>query len=162
MRKLWVLLPMLFALMGCGQETVWETVGDTVLMTGAPVKQEISVTLPEDTVLPVMETDGGQLYMCRDFDVMVQTLDGGDLNRTIMEVSGKALSDLTVMETAQQDLRSYSFLWTAGTDTGETVNRCRILDDGNYHYAVTAQIPVEKEPEYREIITGMLETVTLG
>lgn len=161
MKKLLLLLVMVLCLAGCGEAEVFETVEDDVILSVMAQPREISITLPEDTVLPAMETDSGTLYMCKDFDVMVQTLDGGDLEGTICSISGYSSDDLTVIETRSGELKSYEFVWTAVGETEEQVCRCTILDDGNYHYVLTAMTDADMVSEYQEIWNGMFESFGL-
>lgn len=162
MRKIWVLLLLSMLLAGCGEAEVFETVGDTPVQSVMAVPKEIRLTLPEDTVLPVMETDSGMLYMCKNFDVMVQTLESGNLEATVRQISGQDIDDLTVITTANGDADCYEFVWTATGDAGEQVSRCMILDDGDYHYVLTAMADAEEVYEYQEIWNGMFETFRLG
>lgn len=161
MKKLLLVLLGMLCLTGCGQTEVFETVGDELLLSAIAQPAEIRLTLPEETVLPVMETEDGMVYMCKDFDVYLQTLEGGDLLATIQRVSGYAAEDLTVVETAQGNIKRYEFVWSAMGELGEQICRCAILDDGSYHYAVTALVDADKAGEYQEIWNGMFETFTL-
>lgn len=162
MRKLLVLALLALCLSGCGEAEVFETVGDTAVQSAMAVPKEIRLELPEDTVLPVMETDSGTLYMCQNFDVMVQTLESGDLAETVRQISGQEIADLTVITKARGDADCYEFVWTAAGDTGEQVSRCMIIDDGDYHYVLTAMTDAEKVYEYQEIWNGMFETFELS
>ena len=162
MRKWYVLLVMMLCLTGCADTEVFETVEDEVLLQVMAQPKQIQVTLPEDTVLPAMETEHGTLYMCREFDVMVQTLDGGDLESTIHTLSGFEREDLTVIETLRGDLNCYEFVWTATGEADEQVCRCMILDDGAYHYVLTAMVDAELVSEYQQIWNGMFETFSVS
>ena len=59
MKKLLLLLVcgMIFA--GCGAEQTMETVADEVAVQLSAKPREIYVALPDDTVLPAMESDSG-------------------------------------------------------------------------------------------------------
>ena len=99
--------------------------------------REISVRLPENTVLPVMEQDGRKLYMGQNYEIMLETLASGDLNATICSVSGFEKEQLTVLQTQQADAERYDFVWTTAGERGERLGRAVILDDGNYHYCMS-------------------------
>ena len=148
-------------LAGCAAEETFETVADDLVFGPAPAR-EIQVALPEDTVLPVMETDAGQLYICRDFEVSVQTLAGGDLNATVQTLCGFDAAGVEILETAADGFTRYDFVWSSAGETGDQVGRAAILSDGVYHYCVTAMAPEQKAEQYREIWNGMFETVSLG
>lgn len=161
MRKWWVLLLLCLCLAGCAEEAVFERVEDDVVIPVMAEPKGISLTLPEEAVLPAMETDSGRIYLCRDYDVSVQTLAGGDLQETIRSVSGYNRENLTVIETASGDLDCYEFVWTASGELGDQVCRCRILDDGSYHYVLTATADADMIGEYQEIWNGMFESFGL-
>lgn len=161
MKRVCVLLLIMALLTGCGEAEVFETVADQQMVSVMAQPREIKLTLPEDTVLPAMETENGTLYMCRDFDVMVQTMESGDLDATIRAVSGFGREDLTVIETFNGAQDCYEFSWTAVGETEDQVCRCMILDDGNYHYVMTAIVDAELVREYQEIWNGMFETFGL-
>ena len=160
MKKVLVLLVLGLCLTGCGTEAVFETVGDSAAQAAA-APREISLELPEDTVLPVMETDSGTLYMCRDFDVTVQTLAGGDLAATVRSVTGQEMEDLTVVATSAGEWNSYEFVWTAAGEAGEQVCRGQILDDGVYHYVLTAMTGAEQVYACQEIWNGIFQSFSL-
>ena len=60
MKKLCCVLLLVCLLAGCGAEETFETISDDPVFEQS-VPREIRVSLPEDTVLPVMETDFGRL-----------------------------------------------------------------------------------------------------
>ena len=161
MKKLCVMTALLCVLSGCAGESTMETVADEIVLTQAPARA-IRVELPEETVLPVMQTEGGKLYICRDFEVSVQTLPGGDLEKTVQILTGFGLSAVTVMETEQDELKRYDLVWSCAGELGPEVGRASILSDGSYHYCLTAQIREENAPEYREIFNGMFESFAVG
>lgn len=160
MKKVWCMALLACLLTGCGAQETFETVADELVYEHA-APRTIQVSLPEDTVLPVMQTENGKLYICRDFEVAVQTLAGGDLDATVRTLCGFGAADVEIMETAG-DLTQYDFVWSSAGETGDQVGRAVILSDGAYHYCVTAMAPEEKAGEYREIWNGMFETVSIG
>ena len=137
--KRWIGICLLaFLLCGCRAEETLETVSDEWMVPAMAQPREISVRLPEDTVAPVLEQDGRRLYMGLDYEFMVETLAAGDLNATIRTLSGYEKEQLTVLETRQGDLDRYDFVWTTAGEKGERLGRGVILDDGDYHYCMSA------------------------
>ena len=161
MKRIWCYVLMACLLAGCGGEAVMETVADELVFSQSEPKQ-VHVALPEDTVMPVMETDNGTLYICRDFEVSVQTLPGGDLNATIRDLCGFGPEDVDLVETVSNGLTRYDFVWASAGETGDVVGRSAILSDGIYHYCVTAMAPELVGDQYREIWNDMFETITLA
>lgn len=145
---------------GCAAEETFETVADDPVFEHA-LPRQIQVVLPEETVLPVMETEGGQLYICRDFEVAVQTLAGGDLNATVQALCGFSSGDVDILETSKDGCTQYDFVWSSAGETGDQVGRACVISDGVYHYCVTAMAPEEKAGEYQEVWNGMFETFTI-
>ena len=161
MKKLWLLLicGMLFA--GCAPEETMETVADDVTVPVMAEPGEIYVVLPDDMVLPAMESDTGKVYFCKDYDVSVQTLESGDLARTVSEISGYQPEDLTIMETAGEEIVRYDFVWSAAGELGQQVCRASILDDGHYHYVLAVMGREDTAGEYGEIWNGIFDSFCL-
>lgn len=137
--KRWMEICLLaFLLCGCGAEETMETVHDEWMVPAMAQPREISVRLPQDTVVPVLEQEGRQLYMGHGYEIMIETLASGDLNASIRTISGYEKDQLTVMETQQADADRYDFVWTTAGEQGDRLGRAVILDDGAYHYCMSA------------------------
>ena len=136
MKRMLLLLMLVILLAGCRAETM-ETVED--VWEEAPVAEarQIRVSLPGEEALPVMESSADRLYLGEHYQIEVQTLPGGDLNRTVQTMSGLEPGDVTLMQTAQAGLTRYDFVWAAAGEEGDQLGRGAILDDGNYHYALS-------------------------
>ena len=160
--KFLVLLMTVLLIAGCAPAQVYETVTDEPVLSASAQPGMISFDLAQEPILPAMETDGGQLYLCGDFDVMVQTLDGGDLSDTVFRISGFLPEELTLIRTESADVDKYEFVWTSATDEGQLIGRATVLDDGNYHYAMSATVNAELIEEYQEIWNGIFESFELA
>ena len=161
MKVVLTLLLTLLMLTGCGAAQVYETVTDEPVAAVSAQPREIRFDLAQEPILPAMEYDGGQLYRCGDFDVMVQTLDAGDLRDTVLRISGFSPDELTIIQTASGAVDKYEFVWTAVTEEGHQIGRATVLDDGNYHYALSATVDAELISEYQEIWNGIFESFEL-
>lgn len=128
---------MMLLLTGCGAEETAETLADELLVPVMAEPGRISVQLPGETALPVMENQNGRVYICNDYEIMVQTMEGGDLNETIRSLSGMDREDLTVMETATDGVNRYEFVWASAGENGDQSGRAVILDDNHYHYCLS-------------------------
>ena len=135
-RWLWMMV-LAVLLCGCKAEETLETVSDEWIVPVMAQPKGISVRLPENTILPVMEQDGRKLYMGQNYEILLETLAAGDLNDTIRTISGFEKEQLTVLQTGQGELDRYEFVWTATGERGELLGRAVILDDGDYHYCMT-------------------------
>ena len=138
MKRYLVIALAMLMLSGCGAAETYETMADELIQSVMVEPKDIQLQLPEEAILPAMESENGTIYICKDYDVTVQTLPGGDLRQTVLEISGYTPEELTLMETEAGDMIQYDFVWTSAADGGEQVNRASILDDGSYHYVLTA------------------------
>lgn len=131
-----VILPLL--LCGCGAEETFETIADEVVAPVMAQPRQISVRLPDNAVAPVLESDSRQIYMSDHYEITVETLSAGDLNATVQTLSGYAKDQLTLVETQSGDVKRYDFVWVSAGEAGERLGRGVILDDGQYHYCMSA------------------------
>ena len=51
---------------------------------------------------------------------------------------------VTVLETMRSDLPCYEFTWTCAGELGDRIGQGILMDDGNYHYVMTALWDAEK------------------
>lgn len=159
MRKLWALV-IAVMLAGCNAEPTMETVADEQVLSESVMK-EITMELPGEPVLPVMRTDTGEIYICEDFEVSVETLPGGDIQRTVQMLTGFSMEDVTVMETTAGERTRYDLAWSAMGETGPEVGRAAVLCDGQYHYCLTVMTAEENAASCREMFNGLFESFTL-
>lgn len=139
--RIWILVFTLVlgaALTGCAAAQTFETVADAYIQEVAAQHRAVSVTLPKEASTPVAQGEDGTLYICGAYELWVQTLPGGDVARTVKTVSGFDPAELTVMEQRTEEGRRYDFVWTAAGESGARIGRAAVLDDGNYHYVLTA------------------------
>lgn len=140
---LFLSLLFLFCLSGCRKDTVMETVGDHWDVPAMATPREIRVNLPEDAAAAVLEGDTGCVYLGENYEIILETLDSGDLDGTLRKLCGKGKEALTVVEREQEGCKRYEFVWAAAGETGEQLGRCAVLDDGSYHYCMTVLYPAE-------------------
>ena len=139
MKKLWVIPILALLLAGCGGEKTLETVGDVQDTPVVSTEQRILLQLPQELSAPVLQSEkAGELYICDDYSVTVQTVASGNLNETIRNATGMNRADLQIMQTQQDNIKRYQWVWATGGEKGTQVGRGCILDDGNYHYVLTA------------------------
>lgn len=137
MKRGWMIVLLAAMLTGCAQQEVFETVADELESPVLAAPRQISVRLPEDTVVPVLESDQEQVYLCDDYELILQTLSSGDLDATVQTLSGCTRDSLTLVNTRQGDTDRYDFVWTCAGEKGDMLGRGVILDDGNYHYCMS-------------------------
>ena len=135
--KKWTILILLLLFTGCSPAKDFETVGD-VYAPEILAPCEVALTLPTEAAVQTIAGEGGKLYLCDGYSVMVQTLQGGNLEKTMREVTGYPSQRLTLLETEKEGLRCYRCVWTAAGEGGDQIAQTLILDDGSFHYAVTA------------------------
>lgn len=138
MRKCWILLLVALLLSGCATSETFETVADELLQPVVSSQREIVLTLPSSAAAEVMESeDGGKLYFCEGYTMTVQTLNGGDSNRTVESLCGYSPDALTIMETQDGSWKRQEWIWVSVGEGGEQLGRGAVLDDGSYHYCLT-------------------------
>ena len=139
MKKLWIILFVALLLCGCGKGNAVETVSDIPTEPVMAMVQNIRVNLPPELSTPALQSqEGGKLYLCDDYSVMVQTLQAGDLSQTIRTITGMDKEKLQIQTTHQGSNKCYQFTWATTGEQGARVGRACILDDGAYHYVLTA------------------------
>ena len=138
MKKLWSILPLVLMLSGCGSEETLETIADEWAQPVMASPGIVSVQLPEDARTPVMENDTQQVYMGENYEIILETCSSGDLNASIKQISGQEKAGLTIMQTSLDGVERYEFVWAAAGETGDRLGRAVILDDGQYHYCLSA------------------------
>ncbi len=158
MKKLLVVLLLGMLLTGCGKEPTLETVGDVQATPVAATARRIQVQLPSELSAPALQNEESTLYLCDDYSVTVQTVAAGDLQKTIRNATGLDKENLQIMQTRQGDAKRYQFMWTANAETGIQVGRTCILDDGAYHYVLTAMadetVAGQVQQVWKEIFTS--------
>ena len=163
MKKIWILIILSFVLCGCSVQETFETVNDTVLQPQQVLAKQMILTLPEDAAVPAMESDmTGQLYLCDDYFITVQTALSGDLNATIKETTGFDRDMLSVIETTQGQIHRYECVWVAAGEEEQQVGRMAILDDGNYHYVVTVMADASKSGDLTDSWNQLLSSFSLA
>lgn len=145
MKICWIMIVVAVLLCGCSAEETLETISDEVVAPVMAQPREITVRLPEGVVAPVMESDGEQVYLCEDYEIVMETLSAGDLNATIQTLSGYTRDQLTVMETQADGIKRYEFVWAAAGEMGDRLGRAVVLDDGIYHYCMSVLRDAEGE-----------------
>lgn len=135
--KKYGLLVLALLLCGCRAEETFETISDEIVTPVIAQPRQITVRLPEDAVLPVLESDTEQIYLAEDYEIILQQLDSGDMEDTVRTLSGYEPDQLTIVQTQQEDVSRREFVWVSTGETGDRLGRAVILDDGNYHYCMS-------------------------
>ncbi len=131
------MLLFVFLLSGCAAEDTFETVSDEILAPVIAQPREISVQLPKDAAMPVLESDSQQIYVCDGYEIVIEKRISGDLEGTVQSLCGYSSKELTLMQTQQQGLDRYEFVWVSTGETGDRLGRAVVLDAGDYHYCMS-------------------------
>ena len=159
MKKLWVIPLLAILLAGCGGKTALETVTDIPVAPVVAEMRRIQVQLPPELSSPALQEEkGGTLYLCDEYSVMLQTVQSGDLEKTLRDATGLSKADLQMIQTRRDDAKCYQWVWSANGETGTQVGRGCILDDGAYHYVLTAladeEAAKQAQPAWKEIFAS--------
>ena len=137
MKKWLCLLVMMFLLAGCGAQQTYETIADEEVESVMAAPRQILVDLPGDVLAPVLKTEGEQVYLCQDYEIIIETRSAGDLRATVEALSGFSLDEVTMITSAQETGDRHEFVWACVGEAGDRIGRAVILDDGNYHYCMS-------------------------
>lgn len=159
MKKLWVIPLMALFLIGCGKKQTLETIADVPDIPVISTARRIQLQLPPELSAPILQGDEtGALYLCDDYSVTVQTVEAGDLQQTIREVTGMNKDSLQMVETCQGDIKQYQWVWATNGENGAQVGKGCVLDDGAYHYVLIAMADENKteqvRPKWKEIFAS--------
>lgn len=143
LKKIICLLVTALLFAGCSAP-VYETLGDVdhVSATQPQLRQTV-LEFPGDAAI-LTASGSDMLYTCGDYTMSLQSLEAGNLASTVRTLSGYDPSQLTVMETVCGDHTRYEWVWTSAGEQGDVVCRAAVLDDGNYHYCLTASADADK------------------
>ncbi len=161
-KKYVVVLLVLFLLSGCAAEDTFETVADEWAQSAAAPVAEIILTLPEEAAAPASQSEDGTLYQCDGYDILLQTLEAGDLDASLRSVTGHGREDLTVLETCNGGLKRYDLVWSCLGEAGEQVGRACLLDDGNYHYVLCVLGDARRMEEFEAVWEELFSSYSLG
>ncbi len=163
MKKCWVIIWMALFLSGCGVQETFETLADDYDLSVMAQMQQLHITLPPNAAVTTMENDDtGKIYLCDGYTVTVQTMPAGDLDGTLRQVTGFSKDQLTLMQTRMGNVIRYECVWSAVGEGGDQVCRAAILDDGCYHYAITAMADAELAGQLTQTWQGILQSATLS
>lgn len=151
MRKWGICVLAALLLSGCAAEETFETVADEAISPSLGQPKEVVLQLPEEAASPASESEFGRLYQCDGYEIMVQILEAGDLDRTLTTVSGYDKNDLTLLETRQGEYDRYDMVWASAGEQGSRLGRGAILDDGSYHYVLTVLGDADRVKEWETV-----------
>ena len=159
MKKIWLIVLLTLLLSGCSKDISLETVTDVPDTPVIAAMQKALIQLPQELSTPVLEDkENGTLYLCDDYSLTVQTVQAGNLAKTIYNATGMDKDTLQIIKTQQGDAKRYQWVWSANGENGIQVGRGCVLDDGNYHYVLTAlcdeETAGEIQSQWKEIFAS--------
>ena len=162
MLKKWMLLCLCAVLLtGCSSAT-FETLGDEHdQQVAAPLPRNVTLELPQEAVQSVWASEVDRMYLCGDYTVYLQTMPSGDLAGSVRQLSGMDIQKLTVLTSSCEDHQRYEWVWVAAGEGCDAVYRCVLLDDGNFHYALTLTADSFTVGSMNEAWNGILSSFCL-
>jgi hypothetical protein len=158
-KKLWIIGALALLLCGCGAQETFETVEDVWAAPTQPAMQHILLDLPADANAPALQSDtGDKLYLCDGFSVTVHVLQAGDMEKTLRTVTGYEKEDL---QTALSAGDRFHCVWTAAGEGQTQVGKTTVIDDGNYHYALTVMMPETAAGELQQQVQQIFNSFRL-
>lgn len=163
MKKCLACVLAMILLCGCGAQTVFEKVEDADLLAVSTAARQILMDLPKEAAKPTMETAAGDsLYLCDGYTLTMQTLSGGDINRTMQQLTGYGKDQLQYICTQTTVAQRYDMAWTAAGEGGDQVARGVILDDGQNHYAVCVMADAADAAKLQKTWKDLMGSVTIS
>jgi hypothetical protein len=158
-----VTLAGILLLAGCGSKPTMETITDVPDTPVVSTVKRIQLQLPPELSAPTLEDEEtGSLYLCDDYSVTLQTVEAGDLQKTIRNLTGMDKNNLQIIATRQGDIKRYQWVWSTTGENGVQVGRGCVLDDGVYHYVLTAQADEKNAPKVQEQWKEIFASFTLA
>lgn len=162
MKKFWIMVPLVLLLSGCAAEETFETVADELVLSVMASPRQFAVVLPEDAAAPVLESDSGEVFLGEGYEILLDTLPAGDLSRTVRSLSGYEIDKLTLLETQTDGVRRCEFVWACAGEKGDRLGRAVILDDGSYHYCLSALWDAEAAEKTQPVWDEMFASFCLS
>ncbi len=147
--KILCMLAVLLMLCGCNAQETFETVSDWYYEPAISAGL-MQVKLPEGVSVPTSTHDGGSIYLCDGYTVCMQVLEAGDLDKTLRVVSGFSSDRLQLIQTRQQGMKRYDFVWVAAGEGTDQLCRGAVLDDGDFHYTLCVMADAGESESYQK------------
>ena len=160
MKKVWLILVLLLLLTGCSA-TEFEPMLDVYAPESLPESAQVVLDLPQEAGIEVFAGDSGRLYLCDGYSITVETLQGGDLNGTLRQLTGYDADNLTVLQRTDGGTQRYECAWTCVGEAGDQVGRAVVVDDGVYHYCVSVLADATEAGSLQAQWQGILTSVSL-
>lgn len=159
-KKIWILILLALMLSGCSAQETFETVGDDPNAVQVMAPGKLTFAIPADASSQVMYSEAGMLYFCDGYEIMVLTMQSGDLNRTLRSLTGYDSDGLTVIETKVDDMTRYECIWLSAGEMGDQIGRTVIIDDGRFHYSLSVIAPANEagslQQSWQEIFSSIV------
>ena len=152
-------LCLVLLLSGC-KTLDFETISDQFIPLQETSASKMTVALPEDAI-QISYHETGRLYCCDGYDMTMEILPSGDISQTIRELTGYSQDCLTVLETGSGELDRYECSWIAAGEGSDQVGRTVILDDGNYHYAISVTACAEDAGSLQQVWQELLKSLSI-
>ena len=159
MKMICLMLMMAVLLCGCQATTTFETLEDVYYDQAENAPKQIAVSLPQGTTL--IRNGDSRLYLCNGYDITVEVLAAGDLDRTIRSLTGFSSDALTMVQTSASEMTRYECVWTSAGEAADQVGRAVILENGGYHYCVTLTAASDQAGRIQEIWNDLLNSISL-
>ena len=160
MKKLLLLISAVFLLTGCAAPT-FETINDADDLPAMATPATVLVDLPEDAAAPAMDGASGKLYFCGDYEIMVEVMPSGNLDKTLQTLTGFGREELEIIKTERCGVSCYESAWSAAGEAGDHVGRVLVMDDNSYHYCVSVMASAENASDCLAAWNKIMDSVAL-
>ena len=152
---------LLMMLTGCGTEPEFETMGNIQYEPEViPQAGYISVMIPAAAAEEVMaDSTLGKRFTWDQNEIRLETLEAGDLARTLRMITGMDPEKLTVISQKRDGMNTWQTVWSTSGEDGILVGRALIADDGYYHYCMSLLSP--EQTDSAEVYEDLVSTFTI-
>lgn len=160
MKVLAVILCVLMLLSGCSED-VFETIADSDDISVMATPATVLIDLPDTAAISVMEGMSGKLYFCDGYEIMVETLNSGNLDATLKTLTGFGKEEIRSVQTMRCGVSCYEGAWSSAGEAGDQIGRVMVLDDGNYHYCISMVTAAKNASDCQKEWQDILDSVSL-
>lgn len=161
-KKLGIVLALGLVLSGCGAQETFETVSDLYAQPVSATLQQVVLDLPDEASATVMQSEtAGTMYLCDDYTITLQTMESGDLDKTLRAATGYGKDQLQLMQTRIGNTKRYECAFVSAGEAENQVGRVCILDDGSYHYVLTVMAGEYEAGELTQTWKTLMESFRL-
>lgn len=120
--------------------------------------------VPKEMLLEAISEDrSSKVYVHKDgdYEMIIDVFSANTLDTALSKVTGREKNSLQFLSLDHYPIDEYRYAWSALSEQGEQTCCGSLFYDGTHYYALSIHCVAEKEKEYRELFSHILETASL-